>query len=282
MDNPKIKPESTAERVALWRALHTEIESAPYIFEDKIGLQLLGDNELWRKRPDMDPKWTANFRASIVARARFIEDYLQGQIPLGVTQYVILGAGLDSFAQRYPDLLKQIKVFEVDQIEPQIWKKQRLQELGYTPSQHLIFVGVDFEQGWWQELITAGFNPNVPAVVVSTGVTMYLTREANLKMFRQMTQLAQGSSFITTFILPVDLVEPEHQAGFKASMQGAAKSGHPFISLFRPHEIEQLFQHVGFKKTEQISSRYLSSLYFKNRTDGFALSSGEELIIGKL
>ncbi len=281
MNNNKIAPESTAERVALWRALHTEVESAPLIFEDRVGLQLIGDNPDWRKRPDMNPIWTANFRASIVARARFIEEYLQQQLEVGVIQYVILGAGLDSFAQRRTDLMEKIQVFEVDQAEPQQWKKQRLEELKLPIPQNLNFVAVDFEQGWWNELIQAGFNPTLPAVVVSTGVTMYLTLDANLKMFTQMTKLVSGSSFITTYVLPVDLIEPEHQAGFKASMQGAEKSGHPFISLFRPEQIEQLFRQSGFKHIEAISSKKLAQQYFQNRYDGFTLSSGEEIIIGQ-
>ena len=281
MNNNKIAPESTAERVALWRALHTEVESAPLIFEDRVGLQLIGDNPDWRKRPDMNPIWTANFRASIVARARFIEDYLQQQLEVGVTQYVILGAGLDSFAQRRTDLLEKIQIFEVDQAEPQQSKIQRLEELKLPIPKNLHFVAVDFEQGWWNELIQAGFNPTLPAVVVSTGVTMYLTLDANLKMFTQMTKLASGSSFITTYVLPVELVEPEHQAGFKASMQGAEKSGHPFISLFRPEEIEGLFRQSGFKHIEAISSKNLAQQYFQNRHDGFTLSSGEEIIIGQ-
>lgn len=282
MNSNKLAPESTAERVALWRALHTEVEQAPWIFEDRVGLALLDDPPHWRERPDMNPEWTANFRASIVARARFIEDYLESQIVQGVQQYVILGAGLDSFAQRHPELLKQIDVYEVDQARPQQWKIQRLKALNYDLPERLHFVGVDFEQGWWDELVQAGFQPNQPAVVVSTGVTMYLSLDANTEMFTRMTHLAPGSSFITTYILPVELVEPEHRAGLEASMQGAAKSGHPFISLFRPEQMEALLKQVGFSNIQQVPSSWLKQQYFQNRTDGFTLSSGEEIIIGKI
>src|SRR5881394_290212 len=95
---PSAAPDSTAVRVALWRALHVQIDPPPHVLEDEIGLQLAAPDESWRGRPDMDPRGTSSFRASIVARARFIEDLVVDQAGHGVDQYVILGAGLDTFA----------------------------------------------------------------------------------------------------------------------------------------------------------------------------------------
>src|SRR5690348_21108 len=127
-DRPAIGPEDTAVRVALWRALHTEIDSPPHVLEDQVGLELVAPLEGWSNRPDMHPQFTAPFRASIVGRARFIEDLVARA---GVGQYVILGAGLDTFAQRKPELASRMTVFEVDQAGPQAWKRQRLLECGY-------------------------------------------------------------------------------------------------------------------------------------------------------
>src|SRR5437868_8910933 len=93
-------PENTAVRVALWRAMHVQVDPPPHVIEDEVGLQLVAPDENWRQRPDMDPKFTSSFRASIVGRARFIEDLVTAQASRGVRQYVILGAGLDTFAQR--------------------------------------------------------------------------------------------------------------------------------------------------------------------------------------
>lgn len=98
-DNADVAPDSTAARVALWRALHVEADPPPHVLEDDIGLKLLSPGENWRSRGDMDPQFTRPFRASIVARARFIEDLVVEQAACGTDQYVILGAGLDSFAQ---------------------------------------------------------------------------------------------------------------------------------------------------------------------------------------
>src|SRR5690349_20901120 len=107
-------PDSTAVRTALWRAMHVQIDPPPHVFEDDIGLKLAAPDEGWRDRPEMHPQWTRSFRAAIVARARFVEDLVLEQVARGVAQYVILGAGLDTFAQRRPDVASRLRVFEVE------------------------------------------------------------------------------------------------------------------------------------------------------------------------
>src|SRR6516165_3086873 len=124
----EVAPESTAARVALWRALHVEVDPPPHVLEDRVGLRLLAPSGDWRSRGDMDPQFTRPFRASIVARARFIEDLVAEQAERGLRQYVILGAGLDTFAQRRPEIASRLRLFEVDQPDPQEWKRRRLGE----------------------------------------------------------------------------------------------------------------------------------------------------------
>jgi methyltransferase (TIGR00027 family) len=131
---PTAAPDSTAVRVALWRALHVQVDPAPHVLEDEIGLRLAAPDEGWRLRADMDPQGTRYFRASIVARARFIEDLVVQQAAHGVGQYVILGAGLDTFAQRRPQIASRLLIFELDQPGPQAWKRQRLIEAGVRHS----------------------------------------------------------------------------------------------------------------------------------------------------
>src|SRR5438093_13574308 len=129
-DQKSVAADSTAVRVALWRALHVEVDQPPPVLDDTVGLKLAAPDEGWRCRPDMDPKGTKPFRASIVARARFIEDLVVERAGCGVGQYVLLGAGLDTFAQRRPEIASGLKVCEVDKPGPQAWKRQRLIELG--------------------------------------------------------------------------------------------------------------------------------------------------------
>ena len=134
-DKQAAEPDNTAVRTALWRALHVEVDPPPHVFEDKVGLKLAAPDDTWHSRPDMSP-FTRPFRASIVARARFIEDLIEEQVTRGVGQYVILGAGLDTFAQRQLELASRLLVFEVDRPGPQAWKRSASLNLGsaFLPS----------------------------------------------------------------------------------------------------------------------------------------------------
>jgi methyltransferase (TIGR00027 family) len=160
-------PDSTAARVALWRALHVQNDPLPHVLEDEIGLELLAPDESWKNRPDMDLQGTRPFRASIIARARFIEDLVVERADQGVGQYVLLGAGLDSFAQRRPEIASRLRVFEVDKPGSQGWKRQRLTELGFGVPEWLRFVPVNFEAdgSWWDRLAASGFDASKPAIV---------------------------------------------------------------------------------------------------------------------
>src|SRR5262245_16834409 len=221
-EKPMTAPDSTAVRVALWRALHVEVDAPPHVLEDEVGLQLAAPDDGWRGRPDMSP-FTRPFRASIVARARFIEDLVADQAALGVGQYVILGAGLDTFAQRRPELASRLLVFEVDRPGPQAWKRQRLIELGIGIPSYLRLVPVDFEAGetWWKLLAEAGFDSNRPAVIASIGVSMYLTKDAITATLRQVAGLEPGSTLAMSFLLPIELTDPEVRPGIERAAEGA-------------------------------------------------------------
>jgi methyltransferase (TIGR00027 family) len=277
-----VAADSTAVRVALWRALHLEIENPPHVLEDGIGLRLAAPEEGWRRRPDMDPEATRPFRASIVARARFIEDLVLEQAARGVGQYVILGAGLDTFAQRRPEVAGRLKVYEVDRPGPQAWKRQRLIELGFGIPQWLRLVPVDFEVGgsWWERLAAAGFDAGKPAVVTSTGVSMYLTEEATMATLRQAATLAPGSTFAMTFLLPLELADPEVRPGLQMAEKGARASGTPFISFFTPTKMLALAREAGFERAEHVSAATLTQRYFAGRSDGFRPpNNAEELLV---
>jgi len=271
----------TAVRVALWRALHLQVDPAPHVLEDELGLRLAAPDESWRRRPDMDPGATSRARASIVARTRFIEDLVVDQAGHGIGQYVILGAGLDTFAQRKPEACAGLGVFEVDQPGPQAWKRQRLVELGYGVPEWLRLVPVDFEAGasWWDRLVAAGFDPRRPAVVASTGVAMYLSREANAATLRRLAALAPASTLAMTFMVPLELVEPEERAGRQETERLAAAAGTPFRSLYAPQEIQALARESGFASARHVSGADLGLRYFTGRADGLRPSSSESLLV---
>jgi methyltransferase (TIGR00027 family) len=270
MNKRDVAPDSTAARVALWRALHVAIDATPHVLEDEIGLRLLGPDEDWRHRGDMDPQFTRPFRASIVARARFIEDLVVEQAGHGLGQYVILGAGLDSFAQRKPETASHLRVFEIDRPGPQTWKRQRLIELGFGLPDWLRFVPIDFEAGgnWREGLVTAGFDDSKPAIVVSTGVSMYLTKDANTATLRQIAALAPGSVVAMTFLLPLELADPEVRPGLEMAEKGARASGTPFLSFFTPTEMQSMAREAGFREVRHVSAATLTQRYFAGRSDG--------------
>jgi methyltransferase (TIGR00027 family) len=278
----QIAPEGTAVRVALWRAMHVQVDPPPHVLDDEIGLRLAAPDEGWRSRPDMDPRGTSQFRASIVARARFIEDLVAEAAGHGVDQYVLLGAGLDTFAQRRPDIASGLQVFEIDRPGPQAWKQRRLVELGFGIPAWLRFVPVDFEadDAWWDGLQAAGFDAGRPALVASTGVSMYLTREANATTLRQVASLAPGSTLAMSFLLPIELAPSDVRTGFAQAAKGARASGTPFISFFTPAEMLSMARDAGFRAAEHVSAALLTQRYFSGRSDGLRPPENAEELVG--
>jgi methyltransferase (TIGR00027 family) len=280
VDMPEI-PDNTAVRTALWRALHVEVDAPPPVLDDRIGVQLVAPDAGWRDRPDMDPSFTSGFRASIVARARFVEDLVVEQVERGVDQYVVLGAGLDTFAERRADLGDRLHVFEIDQPATQAWKRARLLELGFGVADSLHLVPVDFESGesWWDGLRANGFDAGRPAVVASTGVSMYLTGDATAALLSQLVALAPGSTVVMTFLLPMELLDPADRPGLEMSMRGAQASGTPFVSFYAPDEMVAMCTAAGFAGVRHVSGRDLTERYFTGRPDGLRPSTGEDAVV---
>lgn len=280
-DSQPPMPDATAVRVALWRAMHVQVDAPPHVLEDEIGLQLVAPDAGWRDRPDMQPEGTRGYRASIVARARFIEDLVIEEIARGISQYVLLGAGLDTFAQRRADIAARLRVFEVDRPGAQQWKHQRLTDLGFAVPPWLKLVPVDFEAGqsWWDELRASGFDTNRPALVSSTGVSMYLSREAIFAMLSRIASLPKGSTFAMTFLLPLAMLDPRERPRHEAVYQRAREAGTPFLSFFEPDEIVGLALEAGFEHARHVSNADLTQRYFAGRPDGLQPATGEAFLV---
>jgi methyltransferase (TIGR00027 family) len=261
--------------------MHVQVDPPPHVLDDEIGLRLVAPGDDWRARPDMDPVATRGLRSAVVARARFVEDLVAAQFDRGVLQYVILGAGLDTYAQRRPGHTPRLEVFEVDQPGPQTWKRRRLADLGLGAPDWLRFVAVNFEDGrsWWQQLAAAGFDGGRPTVVASTGVTMYLTREATAATMEQLAGLASGSTVAMSFLLPPDLLAGADRAGLEASRNGARAAGTPFVSFFTPQDMLSLARHAGFSTVRHIPGSSIADRYFTGRPDGLRPSAGEDFLV---
>jgi methyltransferase (TIGR00027 family) len=275
------QPDNTAIRTALWRALHVQADDRPHIIEDEVGFDLIKPEKGWQERPDM--KYTKRLRASVVARARFVEDIAKEQIAKGVKQYVLLGAGLDSFAQRNMPVSSQIDIYEIDQPDMLSWKEEKLIENGYKIPENFHFVPVDFEnKSWWDELLNRGFDVHQKAVVSCTGVTLYLTQETIADTLKKMTLLASGSAIAIAFYLPLEHLDEEDRPLMEMSIKGASDSGTPFVSFFTIEEIIKLAEETGFKEIQTVSTKDMTDRYFKDRTDDLAPASGEFFLVAKV
>ncbi|MDR2146687.1 MAG: class I SAM-dependent methyltransferase [Tannerella sp.] len=277
----RIEPDNTAVRTALWRALHVQADAKPSIIEDEVGLQLIAPPDGWKERPDM--KFTKRIRASIIARTRFIEDLIMEKSRQGIEQYVILGAGLDTFAQRHPDMASKLQIYEIDRAGTLVWKRRRLVELGFGIPGNLHLTPVDFEhESWFQQLLRAGFDAEKPAVVVCTGVTLYLTKEAIVSTLQQLAEFASGSTFAVTFNLPVELINDEDKPLIEMSIKGARESGTPMISFLSPEEILTLARNAKLKNAGIISTRDMEQRYFAGRTDHLLPAEGEVFLLAAI
>jgi methyltransferase (TIGR00027 family) len=280
-DRITVEPSSTAERCALWRALHVQVDDQPPVFDDELGLLLASPTDNWRERPEMAPEDNPFARAAVITRHRFGEDTVVEQAALGVRQYVLLGAGLDTFAQRRAEIASTMQIFEVDQAGPQEWKRRRLDALGLGVPHWLHLVPDELGSGdtWWEAAAAAGFDRAQPAVVASLGLSTYLGREATEATVRRAAQLAPGSTFVTTFQVPLEMIEPGPRELRARVEEAALASGTPFTSFFHPDELVALAREAGFRTVRHVTAAELTERYFSGRADGLRPSNAEELIV---
>jgi methyltransferase (TIGR00027 family) len=274
-----VEPDSSAVRTALWRALHVEIDAPPHLIDDLIGLELAAPPADWRDRPDMHPMGTRPYRVGVVARTRYVEDLL---IEERIAQYVLLGAGLDTYAQRHHD--NAVVVFEIDQPGPQAWKRRRLEALGYAVPDRLRLMPVDFEArtDWWTALLDEGFDAGAPALVSSSGVSMYITKDATAATLRRLAGLASGSIVAMSFMFPFDLVDAAERLGLEGAARGAQASGTPWISFYPPDEIVALALDAGFTTARAMSTVEIAQPYLEDRSDGLRAANGEGVLIARV
>lgn len=282
-------PDLTAVGAAFGRAAHVLLDDPPHVLDDTLSIRLADEEALratQRLAPDGglvvsrdDP--SARWRATFVARARFVEDLVGERLAAGVTQLVILGAGLDTLAQRRSDLASHLRIFEVDEPGTQRWKQARLRGLGLAIPEGLRFVPLDFESGasWVEAITAAGFEPARPAVVASTGVTQYITVDAITTTFRQAAALAPGTTVVATFILPRELIDPADHELRAVTEERAAARGFPWISFYTPGDMRALAVAAGFDDVREVTQGELNARYFAARRDGLQAPSGEHLVV---
>ncbi|MGB7546543.1 MAG: class I SAM-dependent methyltransferase [Terracidiphilus sp.] len=260
----------TALRVAIRRAAH-QVMDRPRVLDDPIAVPLLGsghDRDMERAMH----KVGRDFRAFMAARSRYAEDRLGEAVAHGVTQYVVLGAGLDTFAYRNP--FPALRVFEVDFPATQAWKRALLDEAAIALPAGLVFVPLDFEHKTLAEgLAEAGFDPRKAAFFGWLGVVPYLTLDAFRATLDTIAQLPAGTAVGFDYALAPETLSPLGRNAFDALAGRVAAAGEPFRLFFTPDTLEAELRRAGFQRFEQLDYAQLNERYFKGRADGLKLSA---------
>jgi methyltransferase (TIGR00027 family) len=260
----------TALGVAIRRAAH-QVMDRPPVLDDPIALRLVGSGYPRQMERAIHPVGR-DFRAFMAVRSRYAEDKLAEAVALGVRQYVILGAGLDTFAYRNP--FPSVRVFEVDFPATQEWKKAMLAKASIDVPSGLTFVPLDFEHHTLAEgLAASGFNAEMPAFCGWLGVIPYLTLEAFRATLSAIAQLPAGTGVGFDYALAPETLSPEGRTAFVALATRVAAAGEPFQLFFTPTTLEEELRVAGFHRFEQRDSKQLNELYFNDRADGLKLSA---------
>jgi len=273
-------PSATAQRVAERRAAHQLIDQ-PQIFVDPLALRIVGaDDPLQRNPRAFSTSRTANLlRAFFAVRSRFAEDQVAEAVARGVGQYVVLGAGLDTFAYRSP-FASRLRVFEVDHPATQAWKKDMLQRAAIEVPPWLTFAQVDFERTSTLEgLRQAGFDEQAPAFFSWLGVTMYLARETVMATFAMIGALPAGSGVAFDYGVSRSLMGPLERLAFDAFAQRVAAVGEPWTTFFYPRELEADLRSRGFKTVQDLDGDDINACYFSDRSDGLKVSRLARLLV---
>jgi len=205
-------------------------------------------------------------RAHVVLRSRFAEDRLADAVRHGVRQYVLLGAGLDTFALRQPEWAKNIRIVEIDQPATQAKKRARLDELGIVAPSNVTYHPVDFETTTLSDALpAAGVDVSAPVFFSWLGVTMYLTEDAVDRVLQTVAQLPRGTEIVFTFATPPDPNEEPARVSFA---QRAAEVGEPWITFFAPEALEERLRAFGFTTVTFLTPEVARERYFSHRADG--------------
>jgi len=248
----------TALTAAAARAAHLIVDQEPWIFADGLAAQLLGEQaeELisYHKLHGTHPV-LAGARVQVTCRSRYTEDALSRAVSRGVGQYVILGAGLDSFAYR-AGLAGRVRVFEVDHPATQDWKRRALAAAQVPVPEAVTFVAVDLAtDSLAGPLLAAGFDTAAPALVSWLGVTMYLTPDAVADIMTAVGRLAPGTELVADYMLPAGLRDEAGAVYGELVAQAAAERGEPWLSCFAPGEMADMARRAGFREVRNVRQR---------------------------
>lgn len=282
----------TALSTALMRALHSRSDPAP-LLDDPWGDRLvpeaaraaLRERALERLGPALQDKagtspdkvLDAALRANpayadVILRSRYTEDALKAAVAQGVTQYVLIGAGFDSFLCRRPDWAEGLAIYEVDHPTTQGLKRECLRKCGVTESESVHFVAADLSvETLASALARSPFDATQPTFFSWLGVTVYLTREANLATLHAIVSSAPaGSELVFTYLDEAILLGADHPGAeaFRSLQSEVASIGEAFLSGFDPATLKALLLGTGLLLEEDLGGDQMLARYDAEGANG--------------
>jgi methyltransferase (TIGR00027 family) len=262
-------------RVAMRRAAH-QIFDCPHVLEDPLAVPIIGAEaaaKLASEEQRYGQRIGRSIRAFMAARSRYAEDQLALAIARGTRQYVILGAGLDTFAYRNPYPEKTLRVFEVDYPATQQWKRQQLAKASIPIPSSVIHAPVDFErQTLPAGLAEAGFDAGKATFFSWLGVVMYLTEEATMSTLGFIASSPPGGGVVFDFAVPRESLSWMGRLALDAISRRVAAAGEPFRTFFDPHALSEKLTTIGFHSVESLGAEEINARYFTGREDELRVS----------
>ncbi|MFC5475535.1 class I SAM-dependent methyltransferase [Paraherbaspirillum soli] len=280
------QPSRSALTVAMLRAAHQLLDT-PKVFDDPLALRILGAEHEAQVRRDpakFDAAFSRVLRAAMVVRSRLAEDELARAMQSGVNQYVVLGAGLDTFAYRHEGQGGQaLRVFEVDHPATQAWKRDLLQQSALAVPSSLTFVAVDFEQAILsEELRKAGCRTDLPVFFSWLGVTLYLSHAAIFETLQFVASLPKSSAIVFDYGVAAELLNPMERMGMAHFAKKYAAQGEPWKTTFDPALLADELRATGFSEIEDLGAAELQTRYLADRQDGLRLGGGTRLMLARV
>lgn len=278
------QPSRTAERVAMRRAVHQLIDRPP-VFEDPLALAILGPVDAAALVNDAQRLEEASslpsLRAFLAARSRLAEDTLAQAVAAGVRRYVVLGAGLDTFAYRHSHA--GLEVVEVDHPATQGWKRQRLLQAGIAVPAGVRYVAVDFATDDLRgALDAAGLGSGGPAFFSWLGVTQYLVPDDVLATLEVIARFsAHGGGVVFDYSLRPEAMTPEQRRVYERLSARVAAAGETFRGTFEPAALAGAMRAMGFTELRDLGPDDLNATYFAQREDGLHVRGAGRIMVAR-
>jgi methyltransferase (TIGR00027 family) len=275
------KPSRTGQLTAIMRAIHQTEDEEPKLLADPIAprlIDLTSEDDVWLT-PILSHPFAKQWRAGFLIRNRYAEDCLAEGVERGLRQYVILGAGLDTFAFRQPPWAESLRIYEIDHPATQRWKCDRLAAAAIVVPSNLTFVSTDFEGiSLADALRAAGFDFCSKTLCSWLGVTQYLSLDAIRGTLEFVLSLPHSSEIVFSFILPFEMSPPGEADALAMVARKSAEVGEPWLTTISPDDLKARLRMMGFSDIIHLTPEQAHDRYLRDRRDGLQARRGEQLM----